>query len=81
MEQQITEATGETTFKVLERRTNSWGREEVVVEGPYSKGVYDLLDHHNGCEYGGMKFISRAEWADIIYCTGCNWSVYSPLGD
>lgn len=81
MEPQVSEATGKSSFIVLERYTDQLGKERVKLQGMYGTSYLEVIGKHNECEFNGDTAISHDAWADIVYCTGCNYSVYYPLGD
>lgn len=81
MQPQVTEATGASSFTILERYTDQWGRSQAKVQGSYGTSHMEVTGLHEGCEFNGEKLLSHDAWADIVYCSGCNHSVYYPLGD
>lgn len=78
---QITNATGKSSFTILEKYTDQWGREMARVEGNYGVSLMKRVEAHKGCEFNGEIVVSCDEWADNYYCVGCNYSEYHPLGD
>ena len=78
---QKTEATGPSSFAILDRYVDEYGREQAVVQGPYGQSHFEVGKEHPDCQYDGVMLGDRAEWADIYYCSGCNYSIYYPLGD
>ena len=81
MEPQVREATGKSSFTVLERHTDPYHVEKVRVSNEYGTHTMEVGSPHKGCEFDGTNLISREAWADIINCTGCNYSIYYPIGD
>ena len=81
MAPQITEATGPSSLQILERAYDQHGREKALVQGSYGKSTLEIGREHEGCTYEGVMLGDHAAWADIYYCSGCNYSIYYPLGD
>lgn len=78
---QVTEATGPSSLTIIEQGPDQWGREQALVEGPYGRSTFEVGREHDNCQYQGVMLGDRAEWANIYYCSGCNYSIYYPLGD
>ena len=78
---QIQQATNKSSFTVLNRFVDEWGRTKVTVKGNY--GVSNMMVHraHADCNFNGEIVVSLDEWANNYYCTGCNYSEYHPIGD
>lgn len=76
MEPQVRQATGQSSFSVLEV---SNGRARV--QGPYGESKMEVSFKHLDCEFDGIQLVSYDPWATNVYCSGCNYSVYYPLGD
>lgn len=81
MQPQVTQATGKSSFTILETFTDRWGRNRALVKGMYGTSEMDVHTPHKDCEYKGTLVVSHDEWADNYYCSGCNYSAYYPLGN
>lgn len=78
---QIRDATGKSSFTVLEKYTDQWGRNMAKVQGNYNTSHMEIVEAHKECEFNGEVVVSHDEWANNYYCVGCNYSEYHPLGD
>lgn len=81
MQPQVTQPTGASTFTILERYVDQWGRNVAKVKGMYDTSRMEVKGSHEGCEFNGEKLLSHDAWADNVYCSGCNYSVYYPIGN